>query len=46
MGEILNVNAFDQEGVELGKRYTYGLMGRAGFEEYAARFREYERKRA
>jgi glucose-6-phosphate isomerase len=31
-GELYNVNAFDQPGVELGKNYTYGLMGRKGFE--------------
>ncbi len=31
-GELYNINAFDQPGVELGKNYTYGLMGRAGFE--------------
>jgi ABC-type oligopeptide transport system substrate-binding subunit len=31
MGELLDINAFDQEGVELGKKFTYGLMGRTGF---------------
>jgi len=31
-GELYNVNAFDQPGVELGKVFTYGLMGRKGFE--------------
>jgi glucose-6-phosphate isomerase len=34
MGELLDINAFDQEGVELGKRFTFGLMGRKGYEEY------------
>ena len=29
-GYLYNVNAFDQPGVELGKEYTYGLMGRDG----------------
>ncbi|CAA7601256.1 Glucose-6-phosphate isomerase [Acididesulfobacillus acetoxydans] len=33
MGELLNINAFDQPGVEEGKRGTYALMGRPGFEE-------------
>ena len=28
---LYNVNAFDQPGVELGKQYTYGLMGRKGY---------------
>jgi glucose-6-phosphate isomerase len=46
MGELLNINAFDQEGVELGKKFTYGLMGRAGFEQYREHFAEYEKKRA
>jgi glucose-6-phosphate isomerase len=35
-GELWGVDAFDQPGVELGKRITYGLMGRKGFEEYRA----------
>ncbi len=33
MGELLGIDAFDQPGVELGKRYTYALMGRSGFED-------------
>jgi glucose-6-phosphate isomerase len=37
MGELLDINAFDQEGVELGKKFTFGLMGRAGYEEFKAR---------
>jgi glucose-6-phosphate isomerase len=45
MGELLNINAFTQEGVELGKKFTYGLMGRTGFEEYRKRFEQYEKKR-
>ncbi len=32
MGELLNVNAFDQPGVEEGKMLTYALMGRSGYE--------------
>jgi len=45
MGELLDINAFDQEGVELGKKFTFGLMGRKGYEEYRARFDAYEKKR-
>jgi glucose-6-phosphate isomerase len=45
MGEMLNINAFDQEGVELGKKFTYALMGRAGFEEFEQQFTDYEAKR-
>ena len=34
-GELYNINAFDQPGVEQAKNYTYALMGRAGYEESA-----------
>jgi len=44
-GELLNINAFDQEGVELGKKFTFALMGRKGYDEYAERFQSYESKR-
>ena len=30
-GYLYDVNPFDQPGVELGKEYTYGLMGREGY---------------
>ena len=36
LGALLEINAFDQPGVELGKVYTYALMGRAGYEQIAA----------
>ncbi len=45
MGELLDINAFDQEGVELGKRFTYGLMGRPEFEPFLERFDAYEKRR-
>ena len=32
-GELLNINAFDQPGVEEGKNATYAYFGRAGYEE-------------
>lgn len=32
-GELFQINAFDQPGVELGKQLTYALLGRPGFEE-------------
>jgi glucose-6-phosphate isomerase len=38
-GELYGVNAFDQPGVELGKRFTYALFGRPGF---ADALREWE----
>jgi len=36
-GELYGVNAFDQPGVELAKKLTYGLLGRKGYEEFAKR---------
>ena len=35
-GEFLQIDAFDQPGVEAGKIATYALMGREGYEEKAA----------
>jgi glucose-6-phosphate isomerase len=31
-GELLGLNALDQPGVEEGKQFAYGLLGRPGFE--------------
>jgi len=39
MGELLNVNAYDQPGVKRGKKATFALMGRAGYEEMAKEVR-------
>lgn len=33
-GLLLNIDAYDQPAVELGKQATFGLMGRAGFERF------------
>jgi len=46
-GEFLNINAFDQEGVELGKKFTFGLMGRKGeqHQQFRDRFAAYEARR-
>ena len=33
IGEMLNINAFDQPGVEEGKNATYALLGRPGYED-------------
>lgn len=32
-GELLNINAFDQPGVEEGKTATYALLGKPGYED-------------
>lgn len=34
-GELYNIDAFNQPGVEQAKNYTYALMGRAGYEDSA-----------
>jgi len=39
-GELYNINAFNQPGVEQAKNYTYALMGRAGYEESAHSLQE------
>ncbi|MDD5251027.1 MAG: glucose-6-phosphate isomerase [Patescibacteria group bacterium] len=33
-GELLDVNAYDQPGVEAGKKHMYKLLGRKGFEKF------------
>lgn len=38
-GEMFDVNAFDQPGVEQGKIATYALMGRPGYEKQAETIR-------
>ena len=30
--KLFNIDAYDQPGVELGKKITYHLLGRCGFE--------------
>ena len=40
IGELYNINTFNQPGVEQAKNYTYALMGRAGYEESAAALKE------
>jgi glucose-6-phosphate isomerase len=42
-GELYDINAFDQPGVEAGKRATYALMGRKGYGRLA---RAIERREA
>jgi glucose-6-phosphate isomerase len=44
-GELYDINAFDQPGVEEGKRLTYGMMGRVGFAEKKAEVNEWEGKK-
>ncbi len=41
-GELYDINAFDQPGVEQGKVYTYALMGRDGYEDARAELKQME----
>jgi glucose-6-phosphate isomerase len=43
-GELFDVNAFDQPGVELGKKLTYAMMGREGFENEKKEVDEFIKK--
>jgi len=43
-GGMLGVDPFDQPGVEEGKKLTFGLMGRPGFEERRAALEQWEKK--
>ena len=43
-GRIMGIDPFDQPGVEQGKKYTYGLMGREGFGKNAAEAEEWFQK--
>ncbi len=37
-GEFYGIDAFNQPGVELGKHFTYGMIGRPGFEQAREEF--------
>ena len=37
-GEFYGIDAFNQPGVELGKQFTYGMLGRPGFERNREEF--------
>ncbi len=43
MGEMLNINAYDQPAVELGKKATFALMGREGYNDMATQIKPFTR---
>jgi glucose-6-phosphate isomerase len=43
-GRLMGINPFDQPGVEQGKRYTYGLMGREAYSGDAKEADEFFRR--
>lgn len=44
MGELLDIDAFDQPGVELGKKIAHGLLGRSDLDAYASLARKHLRE--
>lgn len=44
-GLLYNINPFNQPGVEEGKRLTYGIMGRTGFESKKTEVTEYRKRK-
>jgi glucose-6-phosphate isomerase len=44
VGLSLKINPFDQPGVEEGKKFAYGLLGREGFEEKKEEFEKIYKK--
>jgi glucose-6-phosphate isomerase len=43
VGELLNIDAYDQPAVELGKQATFALMGREGYDEMAREMKSFSR---
>lgn len=43
MGEMLNIDAYNQPAVELGKKATFALMGRGGYEDVAKEMKPFTR---
>ena len=41
MGELLNIDAYDQPAVELGKKATFALMGRDGYQDVAKQIKPF-----
>ncbi|MDR2367148.1 MAG: glucose-6-phosphate isomerase [Deltaproteobacteria bacterium] len=39
-GSLYRINPLNQPGVELGKKFTYGLMGRKSYEDMAERYHQ------
>lgn len=42
---LYRVNPFDQPGVEMGKRLTYGMMGRRGYQKERQEVFSWQRKK-
>jgi glucose-6-phosphate isomerase len=44
-GYLLNLNPYDQPAVQMGKDYTYALMGKTGYDAQARKFAQYAKRR-
>ncbi len=44
-GELYDINAFDQPGVQLSKDLTYALLGRPGFDAERSRIVAYRKQK-
>jgi glucose-6-phosphate isomerase len=42
VGFLLEINPFDQPGVELSKNTMYGVLGKEGFEKYKKDYEIYK----
>ncbi len=45
-GGLLNINAYDQPAVQLGKEYTFALLGRPGYEAQAVELQRFAQRDA
>ncbi|MBF0104445.1 MAG: glucose-6-phosphate isomerase [Deltaproteobacteria bacterium] len=43
MGALLDINPFDQPAVEKIKKFTFGLLGRKGFEDFADKLKAHKK---
>jgi len=43
MGELFDIDAYNQPAVELGKQATFALMGRAGYDDMATKIKPFTR---
>jgi glucose-6-phosphate isomerase len=43
-GYLLNINPYDQPAVQMGKDYTYGLMGKQGYEKQAREIAKFAKR--
>ncbi|MBI5207663.1 MAG: glucose-6-phosphate isomerase [Candidatus Firestonebacteria bacterium] len=43
-GELFQINAFDQPGVEAGKNFMYGILNRSGYENKKSEFLKRQKK--